>query len=91
VLDRKPELKRRKCLREMPDFPPTPDHRWPILELHQSRTCNKLKPGNVCPHRGTDLTPFEKPDGTAICPGHGLRWNLKTGELMPRFTIRSAV
>lgn len=60
------------------------DGRWARLELAQAFICNRLKPGNVCPHRGIDLTPFARPDGTAICPGHGLRWNLATGELMPR-------
>jgi len=95
-----PEVRRIRCRREMPDFPALVNdgsqqadwHRLTVrrfarLEIAQAFTCNKLKPGNVCPHRGIDLTPFEQPDGTAICPGHGLRWNLRTGELMPRHGI----
>lgn len=77
-------MKRRQCKREMPDFPPvvSRDKRWCALE-NAYKGC-KLKPGNICPHRGIDLTPFIKPDGTVICPGHGLRWNTATGELLPR-------
>lgn len=89
-----PELRRIKCKREMPVFPQAHsigqkgglDHgwRWIHMERAQAFTCNKLKPGNICPHRGIDLTSFIKPDGTVICPGHGLKWNTVTGELMPR-------
>ena len=25
-----------------------------------------------------------QPDGTVVCPGHGLRWHLNTGRLVPR-------
>ena len=92
-----PVLKRRRCRRLMPEFPqivaetlPNRRHvaiRWERLERAQAFTCNKLKPGNICPHRGIDLTPFEQPDGTAVCPGHGMRWNLRTGELMPRHGV----
>lgn len=79
-----PVLRRRKCVREMPSHPAAVNQRWANLEIAQFERCNKLKPGNICPHRGIDLTPFAMSDGTAICPGHGLRWNLKTGELMAR-------
>lgn len=92
------ELRRIKCKREMPIFPSRqmlgtsstrvsgtpPATRWARLERAQAVVCNKLKPGNVCPHRGIALDQFAQADGTAICPGHGLRWNLATGELMPR-------
>lgn len=96
TLNRSPELRRIKCKRDMPTFPQvrkfaTPDPwvrlssgvKWPRLERAQAITCNKLKPGNICPHRGIDLTPFVKPDGTVTCPGHGLRWDTNTGDLLP--------
>lgn len=84
-----PQLRRIKCKREMPEFPHTvsfnKEHtNWERMERAQAFTCNKLKPGNICPHRGIDLTSFIKDDGTVICPGHGLKWNTVTGELMPR-------
>jgi len=87
-LDGAPQLKRRLCRRSMPEFPslaqPAAKHasrsRWQSLE--RAHACSRPKPGNICPHRGIDLTPFAKPDGTAICPGHGLKWNLHTGELL---------
>lgn len=93
-------LKRRKCHRAMTDFPSQakpltrgyeggvctkPLTRW--AQLERTHACTKLKPGNICPHRGIDLTPFVKPDGTVICPGHGLRWDTKTGELLPHHTL----
>jgi Rieske [2Fe-2S] domain len=90
VVEGEPVLKLRKCRREMPDFPAAPIGRssgttrsWAGLEVVQTFVCNKLKPGNICPHRGIDLTPFVKPDGTVICPGHGLRWDTNTGDLLP--------
>jgi hypothetical protein len=92
-----PVMRKARCLRVMPDFPLVAKvitardaGRWDRLERAQFTRCSKLKPGNVCPHRGIDLTPFEQPDGTAICPGHGLRWNLRTGDLMPRHSVETA-
>lgn len=88
-----PALKRRLCRRDMPEFPAAPKGerygspnalRWQRMERAQAFVCNKLKPGNICPHRGIDLTPFIRPDGTAICPGHGLHWDIATGQLLPR-------
>jgi hypothetical protein len=40
-----------------------------------------LKPGNLCPHRGLPLAPFADARGIAVCPGHGLAWNLNSGRL----------
>lgn len=92
-LTRSPVLRRIKCKRAMPEFPVVSQvvdamydshgRRWHHLERAQAITCNRLKPGNICPHRGIDLTPFIRPDGTVTCPGHGLRWNTATGELLP--------
>ena len=77
-------LKRHLCLREMPDFPAAPKPEWAAMEVAQRARCDKLKDGHTCPHRGIDLRPFEKEDGTAVCPGHGLRWDLRTGLLLAR-------
>ena len=78
-------MRRKRCAREMPEFQARPHSApWGQLERAQAKACNKLKPGNICPHRGIDLTSFRRPDGTAVCPGHGLHWNLVTGELIPR-------
>ena len=79
-----PELKRRKCRRLMPDFPVAPRPKWAAMEVAQRGRCDKLKDGHTCPHRGIDLRPFEQEDGTAICPGHGLRWDMRTGLLLAR-------
>ena len=78
------DLKRRMCRREMPDFPAAPRPLWAAMETAQRARCDRLKDGHTCPHRGIDLRPFEKEDGTAVCPGHGLRWDLRTGLLLAR-------
>lgn len=79
-----PELKHRKCRRVMPDFPVLPKQPWAAMEAAQRTRCDRLKDGHTCPHRGIDLRPFAQADGTAICPGHGLRWDLRTGLLLAR-------
>lgn len=81
-------LKQMKCKRLMPVFPKAPAERlWSAMEISQQARCNKLKDGHTCPHRNIDLRPFEKADGTAICPGHGLRWNMRTGEMILRHSL----
>lgn len=35
-----------------------------------------------CPHHGTNLISCKSIDGVVTCPQHGLRWNVKTGELI---------
>jgi hypothetical protein len=79
-----PVVKRRKCHRVMPDFPVQPRQPWAAMEAAQRTRCDRLKDGHTCPHRGIDLRPFEHADGTAICPGHGLRWDMRTGLLLAR-------
>ncbi len=95
-----PKLRRVLCKREMPEFPSREgatsawgddvSFKWKRMERAQAFTCNRLKPGNICPHRGIDLTPFIKEDGTVICPGHGLRWDTKTGALLPHHAAEVA-
>ena len=79
-----PQLKRRKCRRPMPDFPVLSKAPWAAMEAAQRARCDRLKDGHTCPHRGIDLRPFAQADGTAVCPGHGLRWDLRTGLLLAR-------
>lgn len=65
-----------KCKRP----PPT----WPagkLEALHEAYADCPLKPGHVCPHKGIHLDPFADEDGIAICPGHGLVWNLRENRL----------
>lgn len=38
----------------------------------------------ICPHRGIPLAGQPVKDGARVCPGHGLRWNVTTGALVPR-------
>lgn len=88
-----PTMKRRKCHRVMPDHPrvtqavlpprrrASGDTGWQTMEREYA--CARLKPGNICPHRGVDLTPFIRQDGTVTCPAHGLSFDTTTGSLIP--------
>lgn len=86
-----PVLRPRKCHRLMPRVPfSDADKQWqkegkefwlrPLEEHYASKrvTCGK------CPHRGLPLLSLPREPGTDIvtCVGHGLRWDLKTGELV---------
>lgn len=85
-----PKLKLRKMWREMPIWPVIDGEHGRWLALESAYANCRLKPGNVCPHRGIDLTPFEDADGIAVCPGHGLKWNIRTGEPVPYHSIRAS-
>lgn len=89
-----PVLKRRLCKRAMPEFPSLEGKSsrriFARMEAGMLERCARLKDGHICPHRGIDLRPFADAEGFATCPGHGLRWNLSTGELVPRFTVGSS-
>lgn len=76
--DGPPVEQERICIRPMP---PHPGGNWlGVLEdLYAERTA---KCGR-CPHRGFALGPAA-PDGTATCPGHGLRFDASTGRLVRR-------
>jgi hypothetical protein len=73
-------LRLRKCRREFPEYPRELASWLPALE----KSCSGLTMQNMtCPHRGTPLESCS-PDGDVVtCPAHGLRWNVKTGELVP--------
>lgn len=79
-----PVMKRLKCKREI-EYPlEMPARHWlKALEDHYQDSRIKTP---VCPHRGLPLDKLPcKHDGTVTCPGHGLTWNMKTGELV-RYT-----
>lgn len=71
--------KRVKCKREWPTYPRDAAVWLPKLE-QSLKGCN-LK-GMVCPHRGISLEGAPREGDVVTCPGHGLRWNVKTGELV---------
>lgn len=77
----KPTLMRRRCHRLQPEYPGhLPLWRLELPKAYAERrvTCGK------CPHRGLPLLSLPREPGTDIvtCPGHGLRWDLKTGALV---------
>lgn len=79
IESREPVWLRRKCLREMPEFP---DGLMHLLEPHfqDQKLC-----GDRCPHQGFSLKGFPvAEDGTIVCPLHGLKWDTKTGAMVSR-------
>lgn len=80
----------RKCQRLMPEFPLVNPHTGKpsmLAERLEPRYRDvRLKPDcRVCPHRGISLGGLPSDaEGRVVCPGHGLRWNLRTGEMCPR-------
>lgn len=74
-----PEPRLKKCQRPMPVYP-IHRARWiPALEAEYTQVRMK---NMVCPHRGLPLHGCPQDGDIVTCPGHGLRWNVKTGELV---------
>lgn len=80
-------IRRMKCKREMPEFVTHPyqgkEVYW-LRELEEAHADARLKCGMICPHRGLPLAGCPVKDGVVVCPGHGLAWNVDTGELVRR-------
>ena len=63
-------------------YPPYPATLW-ARELEKMYAGARLKPGQICPHRGADLSTFEPDEaGCVTCPLHGLRWHVESGRLV---------
>jgi hypothetical protein len=87
-----PTEKKRKCRRRMPDFPNLIRRRvtplfpatapW-MKKLEEAYAGQSAKCGR-CPHRGMPLNGLPVKDGAIICNGHGLKWNVETGEAVRR-------
>jgi hypothetical protein len=72
-------LRRRKCHREFPEYPRVLAGWMNALE----KSCADLTMRNMtCPHRGMPLESCPRDGDVVTCPGHGLRWNVKTGEMV---------
>lgn len=72
-------MKLRKCRRAFPAYPSR--HAFWLPKLHEEFKDVRLK-GMVCPHRGIPLDGCPRKGDVVTCPGHGLRWNVKTGALV---------
>jgi hypothetical protein len=72
-----------KLKRPMPAFPKIAAQHLPVLE-HACANSRLNLDTMRCPHRGICLRGIP-PDsnGVITCPGHGLKWNANTGELVP--------
>lgn len=61
---------------------------FPVVTWHKQLETkykdNRLR-NMICPHRGISCVGVKaEADGGVVCPGHGLKWNPATGELMSR-------
>ncbi len=84
------------CFRQMPDFPVMvyDDSRYEPVYFHSitekiekaytDKTLNCKSKCLRCPHRGLPLNGIPDRNGTVVCPGHGLRWDTKTGKMVSR-------
>lgn len=83
-----PTFKRLKCRREVLEFPLHDPKgralRW-MPKLERAYKDAKLSCMR-CPHRGIPLNGLPVKDGMVTCPGHGLRWNVETGEMVSRLS-----
>ncbi len=53
-------------------------------KLEQAHAGCRVGADGLCPHRGIPIAAGEQlPDGSMVCPGHGLRWG-KRGQLLRR-------
>ena len=73
--------RRMKMLRQMPEFPGRKLTAWKALERKFMELKMKCM---TCPHRGMPLQGQPIIDGMVVCNGHGLRWKISTGEMVPR-------
>jgi hypothetical protein len=72
-------VRRVTCKRAMPAYPYKLATWLPKL----ATACAGMRMKNmVCPHRGMPLKGCPLNGDVVTCPGHGLRWNVKTGELV---------
>lgn len=78
--------RRRKYRRAMPEFTTEglemKSWRGWLPALEAAYTNATLKPGLICPHRGSSLRglPVDE-EGCVVCPLHGLRWHIESGKL----------
>lgn len=77
------------CRRQMPEFPMrvlrlggfiynTMQQKLERAFRDKRMTCA------TCPHRGFKLDQLPQKNGVVVCPGHGLAWNMQTGEMVSR-------
>ena len=77
-IDSEIEFKLRKCRRDPPPYPYS-KAQWLKPLAESMRGCRAVN--GICPHRGLPL--IGPRDGDVVtCIGHGLRWNVVTGELV---------
>lgn len=70
---------RKKCRRESDTR--FRDYAWEITDQLEQLLENAKMDKLTCPHRGANLASVPIKDGCVVCPLHGLKWSVTTGEL----------
>lgn len=74
--------KRMRCKRIVEPF--RKDAPW-LMKLEKAYAGETLREGMICPHRGITCKGVKVDEkGCVVCPGHGLQWNVATGNLASR-------
>jgi hypothetical protein len=76
-----PTLRLMKCKRIPPPYPHYSAMRSWLPKLTEHFACAKLV-GGKCPHRGIPVEAMLRDGDVLTCPGHGLRFNAITGEVL---------
>lgn len=80
--------RRIKMLRQMPEFPvridPLGPRKMKFVRKAEAQCRHLRMKCMICPHRGMPLTGQPIKDGAIVCNGHGVKWNVETGEMIPR-------
>lgn len=72
-----PQIERRQCMRVLPDFP-FERATW-LFQLEKEFSSAVIRQP-ICPHRGIPLDGLTPKDGIVTCPGHGLCFDVLTGQ-----------
>lgn len=78
------EYREKICYRKMPEIitPKFAKEEFKSLQTEYEHVNISCK---TCPHRGFRLNGLpEDEEGNVVCPGHGLKWNVKSGKLVKR-------
>lgn len=72
---------RLRCQRLFGDYPPVARIKW-FGALQEKYRDAKMKNDFICPHKGLPCNSTPVKDGIVVCRGHGLAFNVTTGELV---------
>ena len=78
--------RRLKCKRRMPVLSLSMLSNHTLATRFEAAYAHARLRNGVCPHKGIDLKQCQVVMGVVTCPGHGLQWDVKTGQLRRQFS-----